>query len=262
MKVLIGDSGLIGSTLKESINFDLTFNSKNISDFSKMVPQKDCELYLSCLPAEKWKVNLNPKEDVRNLLLIYYKIAIKTYSKVILFSTIDIYNSLENGSDETVFPSMHNPLNNYGSNRYLFERLILDKVPSNDIKVFRLPALYSNKIKKNILYDLLNDNNTDKIKVNSSYQWYNLNNLVFDVEKYCEEFPKENIFNMFTEPIHTTRIAGMFSNYVPSTVEAGAYYDYKTKFSKSGYIDTAENVLKDIEKFVYEYRNQQSSTRR
>ena len=31
MKILVGDTGLIGNTLKEKIQFDFTYNSKNIS---------------------------------------------------------------------------------------------------------------------------------------------------------------------------------------------------------------------------------------
>ena len=33
MKILIGSTGLVGTTLKETIDFDYEFNSKNIDEF-------------------------------------------------------------------------------------------------------------------------------------------------------------------------------------------------------------------------------------
>ena len=63
MKILIGNTGLIGTTLKKSISFDFEFNSKNISEYN--VPD-DCDLYLSCLPATKWLVNKDPYTDLKN----------------------------------------------------------------------------------------------------------------------------------------------------------------------------------------------------
>jgi len=50
MKILIGNTGLVGQTLKESINFDFEYNSKSIHSYS---PPDGCDLYLSCLPSTK-----------------------------------------------------------------------------------------------------------------------------------------------------------------------------------------------------------------
>ena len=38
MKILVGDTGLIGTTLKESLNFDFLFNTKNMLEFIDKVP--------------------------------------------------------------------------------------------------------------------------------------------------------------------------------------------------------------------------------
>lgn len=46
-KILIGSTGLVGTTLKESINFDYEFNSKNINTFINY-DYVNAELYLSC----------------------------------------------------------------------------------------------------------------------------------------------------------------------------------------------------------------------
>jgi hypothetical protein len=41
-----------------------------------------------------------------------------------------------------------------------------------------LPALFGKHIKKNIIYDLLNENEIHNINYNSLYQWYNLSGIV------------------------------------------------------------------------------------
>lgn len=65
MKIIVGNTGLVGTTLCESINFDLKFNSSNIGEFISLV-EDGSELYLSCLPATKWMVN----KDVWGILTI------------------------------------------------------------------------------------------------------------------------------------------------------------------------------------------------
>ena len=92
MKIIIGNTGLVGTTLCESINFDLKFNSLNLSDFPNIVGDGS-ELYLTCLPATKWIVNKNVTGDFENLINILNVIKQKKYSKVILISTIDVYNN-------------------------------------------------------------------------------------------------------------------------------------------------------------------------
>ena len=72
MKVLVGDTGLIGSVLQQSANFDATFNSRNIHELTEIanMPGQVDELYLACLPATKWLVNQDPTKDLNNILSI------------------------------------------------------------------------------------------------------------------------------------------------------------------------------------------------
>ena len=70
MKLLIGSTGLIGTTLKDSITFDYEFNSKNINDLIDLELTDSTDVYLSCLPATKYLVNQNPTADLDNILKI------------------------------------------------------------------------------------------------------------------------------------------------------------------------------------------------
>jgi hypothetical protein len=249
MRVLIGSTGLVGSTLKESVKFDHEFNSKNIHTFEQVVTD-GCELWLSCLSATKWLVNKNLKQDIENIFKILNIIKHKTYSRVILISTIDVYNESPMLSDEDYKPNFG--VLSYGNNRLLFEYLIDEFLTKDDYKVYRLPALFNNKIKKNILFDLMNDNNVNLINRNSYFQWYNLDNLHKFIFDTCEM--ERCVFNVFTEPLKSLEIIELFPQHkdkIPYSM-GGVVYNYKTNLTESGYIQTAEEVLNEIKQLVDE----------
>lgn len=249
MKVLIGGSGLVGTTLQESIEFDYVFNSKNINTFNQY-SFNNAVLYLSCLPATKWMVNKDIKSDIKNINSIIDMISRFKYSKIVLISTIDVY------SDSPLLTNEDHSINvkslNYGSNRYLFEKFVTQYLRYDDLQIFRIPALYNKHIKKNVLYDLLNNNNVDQININSAYQWYNLDNLASDIETYSKLYPDEVIFNLFTEPLETSDIVNLFpgAQKIVEYSKPRVEYNYTTKFNKTGYILTKEEVLYDIKKFI------------
>jgi len=94
MKLIIGDTGLIGTTLQESIKFDYKFNSSNLEELLNLeVNPNSTDLYLCCLPATKWLVNQNPSKDFTNMLNILNVISKKQYNTIVLYSTeiIDIF---------------------------------------------------------------------------------------------------------------------------------------------------------------------------
>ena len=251
--VIVGNTGVIGKTLCESIDFDFMFNSSNILNFIEKV-DNDSTLYLSCLPATKWLINKNIQHDLNNILKITNAINQIRFSKIILISTIDVYCESPMHSDEDVFPLIKTL--NYGSNRYFFEMLIRKTFTYNDLKIFRLPSLFGKHIKKNIVYDLLNNNNIDKINVNSSYQWYDLNDLVNDINYLTYEFPKSTVFNLFSEPIETNYLMDRVFGMIGCGVEEDKFfYDFRTKYSKSGYIRSKDYIIEKIKRFKDGYSN-------
>ena len=249
MKLIIGNTGLVGKRMVEKEHFDHQFNTQNIDSFKNIAKDGD-ELFLSCLPATKWMVNKNPQNDMVNINNIINIISNIHFSKVTLISTIDVYDKSPLGSDEDTIPFFNDI--GYGSNRYVFELMVRSLVSYNNLKIFRLPAIFDINIKKNILFDLINNNNLQNVCGNSTYQWYNLNNLHYDINLYSKKYPNENVINLFTEPIETKEIVSLFPhiknliNYDNKPI----IYDYKTKFG--GYIDNKDNILQQIKKFIYE----------
>jgi hypothetical protein len=195
-------------------------------------------------------VNKNLTEDIQNIYRIINTISLREYSKITLISTIDIYNDSPLGVNETYSPNISKL--SYGNNRYLFELMVKEMVKSDDLKIFRLPALFNKNIKKNVLYDLIHNNNVEQINQNSFFQWYNLDNLKSDIDKFSTEYPEEVVFNLFTEPINTSEIVGLFSEYTDKVQNGNkVIYDYHTKFGK--YISNKDNVLKEIKQFINEF---------
>lgn len=251
-KILVGNTGLVGSVLKTKVKFDYEFNSKTIEEFSTTVPN-GCDLFLTCLPATKWLVNQNVVKDYNTILDIISILRTKKYNKVYLISTIDVYSDSPEKSNEDYNPNFAGF--SYGANRLLFEHLIDIFIQKEHYQIFRLPALFTNKLKKNILFDLLTNNQVEKINTNSSYQWYNLEQIYDDILKFSEKSSNEKIINLFPEPLETQTIVDLFPEHkdkVQSQINR-VQYNFTTKLYNTGYIKPKEEVLNEIKTFISEF---------
>lgn len=250
MKILIGSTGLIGSTLKQKLKFDFEYNSKTINKYN---PPNGCDLYLSCLPSTKWLVNKNTKEDLENIVEIIKIISRFNYKNIYVISTIDIYGGAPKEVNEDYIPVFKNF--SYGSNRYLFEKMVSQHLNYESIKIFRLPALFSKDIKKNILYDLLYNNNVSMINKNTIFQWYNLNDLNDDIEFFTKEYPNDSVFNLFTEPLNSVEIIDLFSQHKENVddSQSNIVYNYKTKYTTTGYLKSKNIIINEIKKLINEF---------
>ena len=257
MNALVGYTGFVGSNLLQFYKFDSFYNSKNFEE----AKNKHFETIFFCgVPAVKWLANKNPDEDIKIIENIKSILNSITCDNFILISTIDIYNNTNNCSDEKTQVDFLNH-HAYGKNRYLFEKYIETKFENHFI--IRLPALFGKGLKKNIIYDLINNNQIQNIPLNSSFQWYNLDWLKEDIEVIINN--KIRICNLFTEPIETKEIVRLFKKIYKKDYEFHIDYygndnriDYNThtnyykKFNsnKIGYIRNNLKVLNDIEEFL------------
>ena len=254
MNTLIGYSGLLGKTLQGFYDFDFAFNSKNIDEFHKIPDGTNA--YLTCLPATKWLVNKDPVKDMKLIVELTDLFKRKKFNNIYLFSTIDVYCDSPSGVDESFSP-ISNGLN-YGSNRYWFERMVLNSLEYNQLKILRLPALFGKHIKKNVLFDLLNNNQVEQINLNSRFQWYDLSNLAKDISLYSER--EETLFNVFPEPVETTDIVELFPEYQLNRSDKRVDYNYKTKYTITGYTSDKQTVLNQIKDFVSNYETLRKPT--
>lgn len=203
MNCLIGYTGFVGLNLQQYYKFDYFYNSKNFAE----AKNKSFDTIFFCgMPAVKWYANKHPEEDYNILENIKSILDSVETKKIILISTIDVYDDVTNELDED-YEINYNKNHIYGRNRYLFEEYIKSRY--NNYNIIRLPALFGKGLKKNIIYDLINNNNVNDIPVNSSFQWYCLDRLKKDIDIILENDIK--ICNLFPEPLHTKEIVKTFN---------------------------------------------------
>ena len=82
MKSLVGYTGFVGSNLTNQTKFDYFYNSSNINE----IDEKEIDLLAIAAPsAVKWKVNLEPEQDlqmINNLIDHLKKINTKKFIQI------------------------------------------------------------------------------------------------------------------------------------------------------------------------------------
>jgi hypothetical protein len=141
----------------------------------------------------------------------------------------------------------------YGIHRYELEEFCSSRF---DTTIIRLPGLFGKGLKKNVIYDLIHNNNVDKIHSEGVYQYYNLADIWKDIETAVDSNLK--LVNFATEPVSTKEVAaecfGMDFDNAPEGVQP-AFWDMHTihadKYGASGnYIRSKQKVIEDIKSYV------------
>ena len=252
MNCLIGYTGFVGGNLASQRHYDVLINSKN---FHTLENRSFDRIVCAGIPAVKWKANKDPEGDLAHINELVKVLKTVQAKKFILISTIDVY-SVNSGVDEDF--DCHNPAHHaYGRNRLYFEDFCRKQFP--DVLIVRLPGLFGNGIKKNVIFDLLNDNCLDMINPESSFQYYCLQNLSEDIER--AEASGLSLVNLFTEPVRTKTILERFfpGKKVGENASPAVSYDMHTKYAylrnlSGKYLYTACEVLAQLEQFIRDYR--------
>eukprot|EP01100_Stratorugosa_tubuloviscum_P001416 TRINITY_DN1317_c0_g3_i1.p1 TRINITY_DN1317_c0_g3~~TRINITY_DN1317_c0_g3_i1.p1 ORF type:complete len:275 (-),score=115.56 TRINITY_DN1317_c0_g3_i1:29-853(-) len=255
---LVGFSGFVGQNLLNQSTFQHFYNSKNIEE----IKNKQFDIVVaSCCPAQKWLANKEPEKDhqiIQGLINIFETVEVTKL--FICISTIDVYKqslNLDEDYDCSIDAENHHA---YGRNRLYFENFVERKYNGKYL-IVRLPALFGNFLKKNYIYDLLNNNGLQNINPNTKFQWYNLNNLTKDILIAINHNVK--LINFFTEPILTQSIVENCFQDKQNQIQPfnlngnlAIVYDLKTKYSNifnnapNGYIDSTQSVLNQLIEWV------------
>jgi hypothetical protein len=245
---LIGYTGFVGSTLLRSQPYDMLFNSSNIKDIKG---HHFTSVTCAGVSAAKWLANKEPEQDRLSIDSLIEPLKYITADKFILISTVDVYAD-PNDVTESDIPDT-DAAQPYGRHRRELEQWVLERF--EDALVVRLPALFGEGLKKNILYDFLHLNQTEKINPNSSFQWYPMRRFAMDLR--CLIDCGASIVNVAVEPIATSEIAsGFFPRVAMGHADAvPVKYNVKTRFASvlggSGdYHLTRETVLQELGVFI------------
>lgn len=240
---IIGHTGFIGKNLCDRISFKDFFNSQNIDQ----IIGKSYDYIICAAPsAEKWKINIDGTKDLENINIILDVLSTVKVDNFILLSSIDIYGKgISLNPDETSIPSLFEN-HNYGENRIFFENS-LSKIFGEKLDIFRLSGLFGDYLKKNIIFDI-KENRQDmfcKFPQNSSLQWYNINELKYDIDQHIGK----KIINLVNEPVLTSDIMRI-KNIKTFDSNHPIKYGVKSKHFFGGYKKTEKEVIQDIKIFL------------
>jgi hypothetical protein len=185
---LIGHTGTVGQTLQDQHQFDFCYSSHNIIEFPNMAH----DFVVCAAPSgDRRLINTNPEADNQDIKLLIQILSQSSIQHMVLISSTDSIN----------FPNTP-----YGHNRLKLENFILNHVPKSH--VVRLGALIGQHIKKNILYDLKHQVHLEHIDLQTTLQWYNLQNLWADIQTVIQGSVQTH--NFVGEPIVNKEIIARF----------------------------------------------------
>jgi nucleoside-diphosphate-sugar epimerase len=246
-RAVIGHTGFVGGTLCRQSAFDEFYNSSNIES----IRGRTFDLVVCAgAPAAKWKANLDPERDLENLERLMGCLDHVSARHMILVSTVDVYPS-PFGVDEDS-PIAENAGAPYSRHRRTLERFVERRFATT---IVRLPGLFGLGLRKNAIFDLLHDNQVDKICPDSQYQFYDLQNLWADIE--TSRRSDIQLVNFATEPTSMREIArsAFGVELENSSTLAAVRYDFRTKHAsifggRNGYLYDKETVLAAIRRYV------------
>ena len=198
---LIGHSGFVGSNLLAKRSYDSLYRSHDIATIRGRHFE---HVVCSGVQAMKWWANLHPEEDLAAIKRLLQPLAEVKAERFTLISTIDVYPT-PRGVDEST-PIDRSGHHAYGLNRLHVEDWIREKFPN--VLILRLPGLFGPGLKKNVIFDMLHDNDLHKIHPGGIFQYYDLRLLADDIDRaWSLGVPT---LNVSTEPLGTDEIRERF----------------------------------------------------
>jgi nucleoside-diphosphate-sugar epimerase len=250
---LIGYTGFVGGQLGRQADFDANYNSSNIEDIGGRSFET---IVCAGAPAVKWLANREPEQDRATIDRLIGALAGADADRFILISTVDVYPRPIDVTEATEIDNSQN--DTYGANRRRLEQFVESRYGSR--LIVRLPGLFGDGLKKNVIFDMLHDNRLDLVNPESVFQFYDLEDLWADIWRSIEH--GLDLVNFATEPVSVEAIAGDVFDRVIENDEPppAARYDMKTKHSElwgrtDGYLHGRDDVLRRMRSFVDRVRS-------
>ncbi|MES2612706.1 MAG: NAD-dependent epimerase/dehydratase family protein [Pseudomonadota bacterium] len=174
-KALLGSSGFVGSTLMRQAHFDAALRSHNAAEVGL---REFDTVVCAAAPGQKWLANRHPDADrqsVDRLIAHLRTVQCKTF---VLISTVDVFKHPVGVDEDT--PVEEDGLHPYGLHRRLLEQFVAGHFENH--LIVRLPGLVGPGLRKNVIFDLHNDNNLGGIDSRGVFQFYPMVNLWWDIQ--------------------------------------------------------------------------------
>ena len=201
-RALIGHTGFVGGTLLAAGGFTHGFNSR---DFQDMRGAAFDEVVCAGIPAVKWLANKEPERDRAAIGALLAVLETVQADRFVLISTIDVYPDPAQPLDEAAALAGL-PNHAYGRHRLEVEQFVAARFANH--AVVRLPALFGEGLKKNALFDLLHDNQVEKLNPAAQFQWYPTRRLPGDLVRVARAGLR--LVNLVTEPVALREVVRRF----------------------------------------------------
>lgn len=222
---LIGFSGFVGGTLLKQSNFEALFRSTNIHD----IANREFDVVVCAgAPAQKWIANREPEADrekIDSLINHLRTVKCKTF---ILISTVDVFKN-PIGVDESTLVD-ESGLHPYGLHRRLLEKFVEQHFSQH--LILRLPGLVGPGLRKNVIFDFLNDNNLNAVESRGIFQFYPMVNLWPDIQTALAA--KLSLVHLTAEPLSVADVSfkGFGRPFTQVLANAPARYDMQTRHAQ------------------------------
>lgn len=222
---LIGYTGFVGSTLLKQRSFEHRFRSTNIDEIDG---EKFDLAVCAAAPAQKWIANREPDADRQKIEGLIAHLETIQCDTFILISTVDVFSDPV-GVDEAT-PVAEEGLHAYGLHRRLLEKFV-EKHFRNHL-IVRLPGLVGPGLRKNVIFDFLNDNNLQAIESRGVFQFYPMVNLWFDVQSALKAGLK--LVHLTAEPVSVDELSasGFGKTFQQTLANSPAKYDFRSRHAK------------------------------
>ena len=207
---LIGHSGFVGSTLKRQHCFSHQYRSTTIDEIAN---QAFDLVVCAGAPAKKWLANQQPLQDRCSITKLITALNSVQTERFVLISTVDVFASTIGVNERSPVPL--EDLHAYGLHRRELELFVEQEFPG--ALIIRLPGLVGPGLRKNIIYDILNNNELSKIDSRSVFQFYPMVNLWADIQLALDlEF---SLLHLTAEPVSVSHVSNAgfgtaFENYI------------------------------------------------
>lgn len=219
---LIGDSGYVGTTLRGQTDFQFCYRSNNIAQIKHSHVDS---IVCAAAPAQKWIANREPLADRQNIEGLIAYLQTVSCNSFVLISTVDVFESPVGVNEDTLVNEAG--LDAYGLHRRHLEKFIEGHFPNH--LIVRLPGLVGPGLRKNVIYDLLNDNNLHAIDSRGVFQFYPMVNLWYDIQTALKAGLR--LVHLTVEPISVADVAelGFGKSFAQTLTYKPAFYDLCTR---------------------------------
>lgn len=241
MNALIGHTGFIGGHLARQRAWDACFNRDNLD----AIRGRRFELLVCAgLPSDVWRANANPAGDRSNMLGLATALADVRADRFVLVSTTKVYPDPVGVDEDTRFEAGRGRA--YAEHRLEFERIVARLFAR--CHVARLPTVFGEGMRANVLRDLVRRQGLDAIEPRSTHQWYPIGRLADDLDRVVERGLA--CANLCAEPVSNAAIHRAFFDDLPIGTRAVPvrHHDVRTRHGRA--LDGSEHYLTSADESV------------